>query len=99
MTREEHEKLLAGILANAKDPAAVSEALTSLREDYGSTLADLSLTHADNETLKKKNKEIVEQNMKLFLKVGTKTPEQDNDQGESKPSFADLFDPKTGKLK
>ena len=99
MTREEHEKLLAKILENAKDPAAVSEALTALREDYGATLADVQLTHADNDNLKKRNKEVTEQNMQLFLKVGHRSAEQENQEHEDKKrEYSDLFD-ENGKLK
>ena len=99
MTKEEHEKLLADILKNAKDPAAVSEALSALREDYGATLADVQLTHADNDSLKKRNKEVTEQNMQLFLKVGHRSAEPDGtEQSDKKREFSDLFDEK-GKLK
>jgi hypothetical protein len=97
MKKEEHEQLLSKILENAKDPAAVSDALTALREDYGATLATLQLTSADNESLKRQNDEIVKQNMKLFLKLGTGSPETPA-QNDQPKKYEDLFDEK-GKLK
>ena len=97
MTREEHARLLADILKNAKDPASVSDALTKLQEDYQATLANAELTSADNASLKQRNDELIQQNMKLFLKVG-KVPEEKQQQSDQPKKFEDLFDEK-GRLK
>lgn len=97
MTREEHALILANILAGAGDPAVISEQVTLLSEDYGSVLASSALQAAENATLRQQNQSLIEQNMKLFLKVGA-VPEATQEPEEAIPTFESLFD-ENGNLK
>lgn len=71
MLREEQKALLADILANAADTGKVSEILTVLAEDYMGVTASLELLQAAHDKLAADNASLLQQNMNLFLKVGT----------------------------
>lgn len=97
LSREEHARALAKILEQAKNPADVSELLTQIGDSYGTALAEQELSKTEAENMKRRNHELTEQNMKLFLKVGG-VPETKPDEPPKKMSFDDLFD-EHGKLK
>ena len=75
MNVDELKSLLAEILEGSEQ-ARTSEIATAITENYMQILADKTLLEADNEKLKQENAEVREQNMSLFLKVGTPPVEQ-----------------------
>ena len=76
LSREEHAGILASILEQP-EAANVSEMVTQLAENYAGVLADAAVNTEQITTLKKQNEDLVQQNMKLFLKVGTGDPKDD----------------------
>jgi len=99
MTREEHAGKLAEILANPGDTAMISDSLTAISENYAGMLADSALLSSENERLTAANASLVEQNMKLFLKVGTVVDQPAPVvEEEEVPTFESLFD-EMGNLK
>ena len=97
MTREEHAARLAAILAAGGDVAIVSENVTALSEDYAGMLATSALQSAENMQLKNDKQALIDQNMKLFLKVGA-VVEAEPEVVDTKPTFESLFD-ENGNLK
>jgi len=95
MLREEQKALLADILTNATDTGKVSEILTTLAEDYMGVTASMDLLKAENDKLAADNASLLQQNMNLFLKVGTpivKTGESVEDETPVEDlKFEDLF--------
>lgn len=92
LSREQHAQLLARILENP-DTANISEQVTELAENYASALAENALNSEQVTALKKQNDDLAQQNMKLFLKIGTADPEPDQpDMEEERPvlRFEDL---------
>ncbi len=77
LSREQHAQLLAAILENP-DTANVSEQVTQLAENYAGILAENKMNSEQLAAIKKQNDELVQQNMKLFLKIGQSDP-QDNE--------------------
>ena len=76
LSREEHACILASILEQP-DAANVSEMVTQLAENYAGVLADAAVNSEQIVTLKKQNEDLIQQNMKLFLKVGAGDPKDD----------------------
>lgn len=76
LSREQHAEILAKILEQP-DSANVSEMVTQLAENYASVLADSAVNGEQIATLKKQNDDLVQQNMKLFLKIGQGEPQDD----------------------
>ncbi len=98
MTVEEHAAILAEILANPSDTATVSEKLTILSENYGSIVAEKAAADLMVAELTEKNEKLIQQNMELFLKVGNVPESAPPEQGETIPTYDDLFD-ENGNLK
>ena len=98
MNQGELTSTLASVLANASDPAAVSEAITRISDDFGAALATISVQTAKIADLEAQNSALREQNMKLFLKVGGAPEKPEEPETQEKPSFAALFD-ENGNLK
>ena len=104
MTKEQHEKLLADILANVDNQGALTEILDNVRNDYTETLATLETLQTTSTDLTNKNEKLREVNSALFLKVGnvadfTSTPVKPDEskQEETEMKFEDLID-KEGEL-
>lgn len=74
LSREEHAGILAKILEQP-DSANVSEMVTQLAENYAGVLADNAVNTEQIATLKKQNDDLIQQNMKLFLKIGQGEPQ------------------------
>lgn len=77
MTNEEHTRIIQEIAQNLTDQSKVTELLTSLSNDYVSTLGTIK----DLEPLKEDNEKLRNANMQLFLQVGSvpkekQTPEE-----------------------
>lgn len=81
MTREAHALILAQLLEAAADKATASGLLTQLSDDYAAALADTALLQGRADALTAENARLVEQNMKLFLKVGN-VPEPETKEDE-----------------
>ena len=70
-------EILASILEQP-EAANVSEMVTQLAENYAGVLADAAVNTEQITTLKKKqNEDLIQQNMKLFLKIGQGEPQDD----------------------
>lgn len=92
MKRDEHQIILSEILGNVGDVAKVSENLTKLSEDYGGVNAELELTKAENAALKTRNETVVQENMRLFLKLQTGAEEEkEQEKPEGPPDYETLF--------
>jgi hypothetical protein len=105
MTQEEHTQLIQEIGANLTDQTKVTNLLTRLSTDYIETLENATKLTTDNETLSSAVKKAKEDNMELFLQVGSskKQIEEEATKPETKPeenklSYDDLFD-ENGNLK
>lgn len=92
MTREAHAQVLASILEGSADRATTSEAVTTLSEDYAAALADSSVLGAKVAALETENARLIDQNMKLFLKVGSVPPPEPEQKDEPNLTFENLFD-------
>lgn len=99
MTREQIALALAEILAKSGDQAATSELVTQISDHNGEQAARLAVAEAEAAALKLRNTELIEQNMKLFLRVGAAPAEEskESEDPEIKP-FSSLFD-ENGNLK
>ena len=92
LNREQHAQLLAAILENP-DTANVSEQVTQLAENYAGILSENKMNSEQLEAIKKQNDELVQQNLKLFLKIGqSDPPDNEPDIPEERPvlRFDDL---------
>lgn len=91
----------AELLKTAANPAESSEILTQLSDTFSQTTAELELAKAKAENMEKANAALVKENMRLFLSLpaGEKSDDGGMETEKKKPSFSDLFDPKTHKLK
>lgn len=100
MKREEHTALIQKIrtaLPEGADLSAVTEALTTLSDDYGTVVAELDTTKTNVSQMNKDLESLRETNMRLFLKVGNPAPGPDKPGPEDKRmKFEDLFDTKGG---
>lgn len=86
MTREEHATKLATLLEAAADKATTSELLTQLADDYAAQLASAALSDAEVKRLTDENARLVEQNMRLFLKVGEVPENKEPEKPEENPT-------------
>jgi hypothetical protein len=101
MKREEHTELIQKIrtaLPAGADLSVVTEALTTLSDDYGTVVAELDTTKTNVSQMTKDLESLRETNMRLFLKVGSPTPDIDKkaDPEDTRLKFEDLFNEKGG---
>lgn len=92
MTREEHKKAVEKLLGmvSAEHQADASELLTTLSEDYETTLATSETVASENANLKTNVEKLRKVNTDLFLKVGTPTPKGKEDEGKTDTEIPDL---------
>lgn len=93
LTREEHQRKLAAILEKP-EPAFISEVVSELSENYAGLIADHTVQSEQLSKAEKDKQELIQQNMKLFLKIGTGEPKDNEPNLEEKPkkrSFEDLI--------
>lgn len=76
LSREEHKQLLTRLL-ESPEPANISDAVTQLADNYAEVLADLAINRETSDSLRRQNDDLVQQNMKLFLKIGEGEPKDD----------------------
>ena len=85
MTREAHAVMLATLLEAAADKSTASDLLTQLSDDYAALLATAALADGEVKRLAGENARLVEQNMRLFLKVG-EVPDKEPEKPEENPT-------------
>jgi hypothetical protein len=99
MTADEYKKKLAEIMNSREDQGKISELLTELSDDRGVITAELTLAQQQAADLKAKNASLSDVNMRLFLKVGSIPPaddqkKTDDDDEPAAPDFAKLWQEK-----
>ena len=82
MKREDHEELLNELLKGDLEHSRKTEILQTIREDYGSTLAEKSEIEKMNERLAKDNDDLIVSNSKLFRQAGIVTEDKKKEEVE-----------------
>ena len=97
MTKQEYTERLQAIGTEA-DETTRRDLIAALIEDGGADYDSFATASAERDTLRSDNETLREANMKLFLRVGSKSePDQKpGDQPKEKPKFEDLFNEKGG---
>ena len=92
MTREEHKKAVEKLLGmvSAEHHADASELLTTLSEDYETTLTTSETVASENANLKTNVEKLRKVNTDLFLKVGTPTKAKPTEVEEKETDIPDL---------
>lgn len=92
MTREEHKKAIEKLLGmvSADHQADASELLTTLSEDYETTLTNSETVTNENTNLKANVEKLRKVNTDLFLKVGTPTKGKPTEETENKSDIPDI---------
>lgn len=102
LTIEELKAFGAEVLEGVSDTARLSEIVTKITEGYIEYSNDNILLVAKNEELVKEINSLREQNMQLYLKVGTPEPKKEEEtkekEEEKEVSVDELFD-ENGNLK
>lgn len=99
MTREEFNSLIQEI-GQSEDVVDIREKLSVLNETYSPMFDNIDDLTQRNTQLTDDNEKLREANMKLFLRVGTKTEPDvpEDDKQKEKLKFEDLFNEK-GEIK
>lgn len=92
MTKEEHETLLQSLKENIDDKDKIIDIIDNLKTDYVEQLNQIENLTKENTETKTKNNELLEQNMKLFLRVGATKKEAEQTKEENNLTFESLFD-------
>ena len=79
MTYDDYKAALDMVLESGSDSGAVSELLVDLLNNYSTVLKTVDDLTSENETLTKNNASLVKANGELFLQVGTKPKEAENE--------------------
>lgn len=92
MTREEHKKAIEKLLGmvSADHQADASELLTTLSEDYETTLTTSETVASENANLKTNVEKLRKVNTDLFLKVGTPTKPKAEETEKTDADIPDL---------